>query len=192
LTIYNITGWGKGKTTSAIGIAARAIANNEKVLFAQFLKDGTDLGIRMLQSYHIDDFKHIYQGTKGFKPENCELFMDKVVQETEKNHYDLVVLDELNVALDYELLDMSRAETLIDILNSVGTDVYITGRINKHKLRHQMMDMADIATNCYCEAHNFNPKCMNCGLEFDKPYKYCPICGKKLTKSEPARKGREC
>ena len=53
MTIYNITGWGKGKTTSAIGIAARALINDETVLFCQFLKDGNDFGINVLKKLRI-------------------------------------------------------------------------------------------------------------------------------------------
>ena len=38
--IYSIYGFGKMKTESAIGCTIRTIANSEKVLFVQFLKDG--------------------------------------------------------------------------------------------------------------------------------------------------------
>lgn len=199
MTIYNITGWGKGKTTSAIGIAARALINDETVLFCQFLKDGHDFGIEGLKyldefiSDYNSHFKHLHQDIKGFDKADCTEFWNKCVKEIEKFHPDLVIFDELNVALDYGLFEKSN-EDIISWIKHLGTDrdIYITGRINHHKLRHQMIEIADIATNCYCEAHNYNLKCINCGMEFSQNYYYCPVCGKKLTKRVTAKKGREC
>lgn len=201
MTIYNIMGWGKGKTTSAIGITARALMNNEKVLFCQFLKDGKDSGVRGLKyldscicpvedEYH---FMHIYQGTKGFEISNCTAFWNKCMKAIDYFNPDLVIFDELNVALDYGLFDIN-SEDMVSRIKQLGIeqDIYITGRINNYKLRHQMIEMADIATNCYCEAHNYNLKCSKCGMEFPEEYLYCPACGSKLTQRTEARKGREC
>ena len=198
MTIYNITGWGKGKTTSAIGIAARALGNEERVLFCQFLKSGWDKGITVLEEYAdeylcCDSFLHLYQGTEGFKKEDCTALWYECIQAIAQHKPDLVILDELNVALDNNLISIPNEE-IIDYLKLMSkfTDIYITGRINNHKLRHQMFEISDIATNCFCEAHNYNTQCKDCGMEFSKDYKYCPICGKELTHSQKARVGREC
>ena len=191
MTIYNITGWGKGKTTSAIGIAARALANGEKVLFCQFLKGVKDSGIELLKPYQ--GFYHLLQETKGYGKPDCSDFWDKCIEAIQTYKPHLIIFDELNVALDYGLFHYS-VEDIIAWLKIIANqhDVYITGRINKHKLRHQMIEMADIATNCYCEAHNYNAKCTTCGSEFPKDYFYCPLCGQELTKSIQAKEGREC
>lgn len=129
MTLYNITGWGKGKTTSAIGISVRALANKEKVLFVQFLKDGNDGALRYLD-YFNKDFTHIYQGTKGFTIEDCSHFWLRVRQAIKSIQPSLVILDEMNIALDNNLFERPFEEMLEEIQElSRSMDIYITGRI---------------------------------------------------------------
>jgi cob(I)alamin adenosyltransferase len=184
-------GWGKGKTTSAIGIAARALGNGEKVLFCQFLKDGNDKGIEFLKQ--SDNFIHLVQKTQGFKKEEATDFYHKCLQKIKEVKPNFVIFDELNVAMDYQLIKYSNESIMTDLLMiNQDIDVYITGRINKHNLRHHMSELADIATNCYCEKHSYNKQCSHCGMEFNTHYNYCPICSKKLKESIKAQVGREC
>ena len=63
MCIYSIFGYGKGKTESGIGIAVRAMSNDERVLFAQFLKDGSSSEISYLDD--DDRIKIISSGTCG-------------------------------------------------------------------------------------------------------------------------------
>ena len=191
MTIYNMMGWGKGKTTSAIGIAARALGNGEKVLFCQFLKDGNDKGIEFLKQN--GNFFHLSQNIKGFKRKDATKFYHQCLEAIKKNEPDIVILDELNVAMDYKLIKYDSASLMTDLLLiNQDRDVYITGRINNHNLRHHMSELADIATNCYCEKHSYNKQCTHCGMEFNTHYNYCPICSKKLKESSKAQVGREC
>lgn len=187
--IYCHTGFGKGKTTAAIGLALRALANNEKVLFVQFLKDGNDGAIKELKKY--ENFTHIAQGTKGIKLEDCTKFYEKTLDYTcsDTEEYDLVIYDEINVAMDYNLLDTPRV--IKDLPYNVY-DICITGRVNNHSLRHKLYEISDIATNFYCETHKFNKVCSNCGIDYSNKFVYCPACGKKLPKSKEFRVGREC
>ena len=67
--IYSTYGFSKGKTTSAIGITTRALANGERVLFAQFLKDFKDGGVHFL--HDLSNLHWITQGTDGFDKEDC-------------------------------------------------------------------------------------------------------------------------
>lgn len=192
MTIYNVMGWGKGKTTSAIGISARALMNGESVLFCQFLKDGNDLGIDALRSINLN-FIYKKQDVKGFKLEDASSFWDECTQLIETYNPKLIIFDELNVALDYNLFKWTTDE-MMNWLKLIGADhdIYITGRINNHSLRHKMIELADIATNCYCEAHMYNRTCKKCGMDFNPHYEYCPVCGCKLEKSLKAEVGREC
>ena len=193
-------GWGKGKTTSAIGITLRALYNKECVMFVQFLKDGQDSGLEFLNDlaegnlYKIGSFIHLAQGTQGFTKENCLAFWKAVIEAIDIYQPDLIIFDELNVALDYDLFTPYTQEQMLTWLKTISAniDLYITGRINNHKLRHKMIEISDIVSNCYCESHNFNPKCKNCGMEFMENYTYCPVCGEKLTKRINGKKGREC
>ena len=207
MTIYVMAGWGKGKTTSSIGITLRALANSEKVLFAQFLKDGQDLGLKMLKEISLTKdlkFVHTAQGMHGFDltkaREQSVAFrkqVDSHIIETACNsaieNYNLIVLDEINTAQDYHMLDLTDEEFVLWIqqLEKLG-DVYVTGRINRGELRHRLILTADIATDCYCEAHSYNKKCDTCEMEFTQHYMFCPICGSMLTKGHKMRKGREC
>lgn len=191
MTLYNVTGWGKGKTTSAIGISLRALANEEKVLFIQFLKDGNDGALRYLD-YFNKDFTHMYQGTKGFNIEDCSHFWLRAKQAIRNIKPSLVILDEMNVALDNNLLGKPFEDILEEIQDlSKGMDIYITGRINNHYKRHKMFEISDIATNCYCEVHSYNARCIECDKEYPRDFTYCPVCGRKLVQKDKARKGRE-
>lgn len=197
MTIFVCNGFGKGKTTSAIGTTLRALSNGEKVLFIQFLKDGNDLALKYLNKCidFKDRFIHIAQGLKGFDISNKRVtidFFNKVKEIIDKTDASLIVLDELNVAQDYKLLGLADSQ-LLDLLKTwaIEKDLYITGRLNRYELRHAMYNIADIATNMRCEAHSFNKVCKDCGMEFTQHYIYCPICGKKLTGGHRSVRGRE-
>ena len=204
MTIYCIYGWGKSKTTGAIGISMRALANGEHVLFTQFLKDGKDLGLNLLKRYNesVDNeiygrFKYLPQGLKGLdlsdKSTDTAEFYNVVKAEAISGKYSLVILDEINVAQDYRMLGIADKELLafIQDLNRRNIDVYMTGRLNRHDLRHLLTSAADIASDIHCEAHSFNKACRRCGMEFTPHYTYCPICGQELINGHKAREGRE-
>lgn len=188
--LLSVTGWGKGKTTSAIGITLRALANKEKVLFVQFLKDGNDGAVQLLKDY--EEFDYINQGVSDFSlPKSTELF-NEVLTKMNTKQYDLVVLDEFLVALDNALIDKPLDMILMAIKDfSFDMDIYMTGRIYGDKLRHDVLRMSDIATNCFEESHVFHKKCERCNKEFQDSYIVCPFCGKKLTNKQMAKKGRE-
>lgn len=187
--IYSTYGFSKGKTTSAIGITARALANGERVLFAQFLKDFKDGGVHFL---HDSSTLHwIAQGTKGFTKENCNEFGELIFQDVINTKYDLVVLDEVLVALDNELLDYNIFTDIINYCSVNGIDLYITGRITNGKLRHQIEELSDIATDMRCDRHCYDKLCNNCNRTYPHYFKFCPNCGEELPNSIQARKGRE-
>lgn len=200
MTIYIVTGFGKSKTTGAMGTTLRAVANKEQVLFAQFLKDGNDLGLNLLKEISLLKnlgFVHTAQGMGGFdltkaKEQTLEYF-DTIKTVITQKKLDLLVLDEINTAQDYNMLGMTD-EDFVEWLKTVDkyTDVYCTGRINRGELRSRMYLVADIATDCYCEAHAYNKRCAKCDTEFTQHYMFCPLCGEMLTKGHKMRKGREC
>ena len=110
------TGPGKGKTTAALGTALRAVGQGLKVLMVQFIKGSWHYG--ELDAAHMlgeDRFKILPMG-RGFvkvgaekpHPEDVRLVEEAWRFASEKlasGEYDLVILDEINYALHYKMLD---------------------------------------------------------------------------------------
>ncbi|MEW6738451.1 MAG: cob(I)yrinic acid a,c-diamide adenosyltransferase [Nitrospirota bacterium] len=142
------TGNSKGKTTAALGLALRAAGAGLKVFIAQFIKKR-----RCSEHKALDRFKDLITvkqyGTgfiKGEKPTQSEIEAAQKGFEEVKNiisskTYDLVVLDEINVAVHYKLLNV---EDIVDLLNSrpSGMEVVLTGRYADEKI----IEMADLVT----------------------------------------------
>ena len=188
--IYSTYGFSKGKTTSSIGTAARALSNGEKVLFVQFLKDRNDGALKLLEDAS-PSFDWLVQGTKGFDKEDGNLFAEQVFQEIINQKYDFVVLDEILVALDNNLLDLNLFSDIINYCSVNGIDVYLTGRITNGQLRHQIEELSDIATDMRNDRHCFDKLCKTCNRTYPYYFKYCPNCGAELPPNTLARKGRE-
>src|SRR5579862_2763188 len=122
LIIVN-TGPGKGKTTAAMGTALRAVGNGLKVLMLQFLKGSWHYGeLDAVQSFG-DNFVMKQMG-RGFvkvggaetDPEDVRM-VEEAWAEAEQailsGQWDLVILDEINYAITYGMLDPAIvAETL--------------------------------------------------------------------------------
>ncbi len=110
------TGPGKGKTTAALGLALRAVGQGLKVLMVQFIKGSWHYGeldaVRMLG----DEYFQILPMGRGFvkigvekpDPEDVRLVEEAWQFASEKmmsGEYDLVILDEINYAMSYKMLD---------------------------------------------------------------------------------------
>lgn len=109
------TGPGKGKTTAAFGMALRAIGHGMQVGVVQFIKGGQDSAERLVLSrFENVDFQIIGDGFTWLT-ENRERDMataGRAWAEAERMigdlRYDLVILDELNIVLNYGYLDLAR------------------------------------------------------------------------------------
>lgn len=188
--IYSTYGFSKGKTTSAIGTTIRALANKEKVLFAQFLKSPEDNGIQFLDRV-CNRLDWLTQGTEGFKKEDGNSFAEGIFQEVLNGDYSLVVLDEVLVALDNNLLSKELFYDIVTLCKSNSIDLYLTGRINNGRLRHEIEELSDIATDMRCDRHCYDKLCETCNRSYPFYFHYCPSCGRELPHSQPAKKGRE-
>lgn len=141
------TGNGKGKTTAALGLSLRAVCAGEKVYFGQFIK-GMDYS-ELKASDYLPNFEIHQFGRDCFifnKPTEEDILAAreglKTLGEILKNkNYDVVVLDELNVAIYYKLFSL---EEVIKILEerAENIEVIITGRYAPQEL----IDMADLVT----------------------------------------------
>lgn len=130
--IHVYTGDGKGKTTAAVGAAVRAIGNGLKVLFVQFIKGAHTGELEIFQKF--PDLIRIYRCSTGFiygkpEPSQLEVAMDciKEIENLIKNeHYDLIVFDELIIALNLGLISKEQTQNLIDLASD--SELIITGR----------------------------------------------------------------
>ena len=129
--VHVYTGDGKGKTTCSMGLALRAVGNNFKVLMIQFLKRSNRYGELRGAKLLSPKFKIVQTGTpcvhpnrkkkgfvcvgcmachvnpKGPRPRdfaNAEKALAYARKEILSNKYDMVILDEINVAVGFKLI----------------------------------------------------------------------------------------
>jgi cob(I)alamin adenosyltransferase len=145
------TGPGKGKTTAAMGTALRAVGNGLRVLMLQFLKGSWHYGELDAVASFGGDFVMKQMG-RGFvkvggaetDPEDIKL-VEAAWEEARvailSGEWDMVVLDEINYAIGYGMLDPAKVvETLKARPEMVH--VILTGR-NAHP---SLVEIADTVT----------------------------------------------
>ncbi len=145
------TGPGKGKTTAAMGTALRAVGNGMRVLMLQFLKGSWHYGeLDAVQAFGGNWV--MKQMGRGFvkiggaetDPEDIhmvEAAWEEARQAILSGDWDMVVLDEINYAIGYNMLDPARVvETLQQKPEMVH--VILTGR-NAHP---SLVEIADTVT----------------------------------------------
>jgi cob(I)alamin adenosyltransferase len=163
------TGNGKGKTTAAIGLSIRAVGAGKKVFFAQFVKGKPYSEITVLHEFLSaitlkqyglgcfiekeptkEDIKSAQKGLQEIK---------KIIQ---ADSYDVIVLDEANIALFYKLFSI---KDLIDVIQSKApkTEIIITGRYAPK----EVIAIADLVTEMKEIKHYYNS-----GIEARKGIEY--------------------
>jgi cob(I)alamin adenosyltransferase len=131
------TGDGKGKTTAAAGLAVRAAGSGWKVLFTQFLKDGSSGEIGVLSKVPgITCYPckapcgFIFRMTEEEKKKaaaDCREYLDEIIKLAEENDFDMLVMDEFMAAYEYDMINREKA---IEFLQHKPErlEVVITGR----------------------------------------------------------------
>ena len=167
LQIY--TGDGKGKTTASLGLAMRAAGHGWNIIMVQFMK-GRAYG-ELAASAHIPGFTIEQYGRDEFvnklnpDPIDVELAQQGFARAKEvlsSGAYDLVILDEINVALDFALLPLDETLSVIEKRAS-GTEVICTGRYAPEAL----MNMADLITEMREVKHPYQQNIQSrIGIEF--------------------------
>ncbi len=145
--IHIYTGNGKGKTTAALGMSLRCVCAGKRVFFGQFIKDW---GYSELKAgKFLPNFEIVQFGRGCFidRNPNEEDFRaareglarcDQVMQSGE---YDLVVLDEVNVALSYDLFGVDEVIAILE-RRDPRVEAVLTGRYAPQEL----IDIADLVT----------------------------------------------
>jgi cob(I)alamin adenosyltransferase len=153
------TGEGKGKTTAALGLAFRAAGHGFRVMIIQFMK-GEDKTGELLAAEKLAPWLTIKpMGRSGFiakgypAPEDLALAakaLDFAKEVTLGGAYDLLILDEINVALDFGLLPV---EAVLDLIQKKpdSLELVLTGR----NADPQIMEKADLITEMKNHKHYF-------------------------------------
>ena len=165
------TGKGKGKSTAAIGLAARAVGNGMNVGIVQYVKGKWETGERAVLELFPDQVTIRTMG-EGFTWETQDRARDIAAAEKAwavsremiaDPTYDLIVLDELNIALRYDHLDLGE---VLDTLRGrrETLHVVITGRNAKPAL----IEAADLVTEMTQIKHPFREQNVRAqkGIEF--------------------------
>jgi len=139
--IYLYCGEGAGKTTNALGLALRSVGHKRKVVIIQFMKWWKKTGEYKIRK-KLYPYYEIYQfgrkGWIGFKnlgEEDRKLARKglRFAESVMKKKPNLLVLDEINLALYCKLLDI---EDVLKFLKKIPkkTDIILTGRYAPKKL----------------------------------------------------------
>lgn len=173
------TGEGKGKTSAAIGLMARALGTGWRVAFVQFIKYwevGEHKFIEQIQSVYKKDLV-FHKGGKGFydagemsakgisKAEHraeAEKTLAFAIQSASSGDFDLVICDEINNAIHDKLIDKTQLEQLLEKRHN-QTSLCLTGR----DFPIELLSRVDIATNMTKLKHHFDDKYLaNKGIDY--------------------------
>jgi cob(I)alamin adenosyltransferase len=143
------TGEGKGKTSAAFGLALRAVGRGLQVFVIQFIKGGFDYGelyvVKRLPNLELKAFgqgKFVTQVPAGEK--DVELAKEALTlakRVVESGEYDVVILDEVNVAIHLGLLSVEEVVNLVKV-KPKHVELVFTGRYAPKEI----VEVADLVT----------------------------------------------
>ena len=144
------TGNGKGKTTAALGLAIRALGHGAKVHIVFFMKGPFPYGEREILSklpnlsFEVFGHEHLIDpnNVKEEEKEQAHEALKASVAAIQSGKYDLVILDEINVASAWKLIDVDDVIELIRA-KPPKVEVVLTGRYADKRI----IDAADLVTN---------------------------------------------
>lgn len=158
--IHVYTGNGKGKTTASMGLVLRALGAGHRVGFCQFVKNGEYSEIRTLNQLKEDLFpnqltieqfgipRKVMSPFTGEDKKAAQKGLEQVNQWFLNNCFDLLVLDEINIAVNSELLTIDSVLSLIE-KKPAGLELILTGRYAKEEI----LKTADLVTEMTLKKH---------------------------------------
>ncbi len=161
------TGDGKGKTTAALGLALRAFGAGLRVLILQFIKGKKDSGeLKALKLLGVE----IRQCGLGFitkenfaeQKKSARSAIELAQKEILSGAWDLIILDEINYAVKFGLLDALEILSLIEI-RPPELHLVFTGR----DALPELIEVADLVTEMKLIKHPFQKGIVaQSGIEF--------------------------
>ena len=161
--IHVYTGDGKGKTTSAIGLATRALGHGQRVCYCSFHKEPEKYGYNEMQSLKKLG-ANVLNFAKGHPHLNKSLDENVIREQTHqavrcvketlfREDYNLMILDEINISVRDDYLE---EELLIDLIKSKpeSLELVLTGR----GATEAVIDLADYVSEIRKIKHPYDRK----------------------------------
>lgn len=158
--VHVYTGDGKGKTTAALGIALRVLGWGGRVCVVQFIKGYADIGEARfaadsggrfeLRQFARDATRAIGEQDVLQRRDEARAALEFAARAVESGEYDLVILDEVNNALHYNLIDTADVISLIE-RRPPRTELVLTGR----NAPDAIVQMADYVTSMTAVKHPY-------------------------------------
>ncbi len=154
------TGSGKGKTTASLGLSLRAAGHGLKVFVMQFMKGSTVYGEltsarRLAPELTIEQVgRESFVSRANPHPEDLRMAREGFARAQKivlSGDYDLVVLDEINCAVDFGLVALDELKALV-AAKPFHTELVLTGR-GAHP---DIIELADLVTEMREIKHYFN------------------------------------
>jgi len=156
LQIY--TGNGKGKTSAALGLAIRAAGHGLRTYMAQFMK-GQSYGELIIaeqipeitiEQFGKDTFVHVDRATED-DIRLAEAGLLAATRALNSGKFDIIILDEINVALYFKLIPLDRVIKLVQS-RPKNIELVLTGRYAPA----QLVEIADLVTEMVEVKHYFH------------------------------------
>ena len=158
-TVQVYTGDGKGKTTAALGLALRAVGHGLSVYMLQFMKGSSNYG-ELTSALRLPGLTIEQSGRDEFvdRDSPAKVDIDLAAEGLEKSRaavmggrYDIVILDEVNVALDFGLIALEDVLTLIEKRPS-HVELILTGR----SAHPEIVKAADLVSEVLNIRHHYD------------------------------------
>ena len=165
------TGDGKGKTTAALGMLLRAAGHGQRAIVIQFIKADTKTG-ELAACQHLPGVNILQMGRGFIPPKDSPKFavhrdaagqaLEAAVEAVTSDQFDLIVLDEICVAIAHGLI---AEDKVLEMIQSAPQKLclVLTGRGASQRL----IEEADTVTEMKCLKHALNAGvCAQTGVEF--------------------------
>lgn len=159
--VHVYTGPGKGKTTATLGLALRALGWGAKVCMIQFIKGYADIGEArfarefgerfILKQFEIDLTLSITEREVKKRSKAAEDAFAYARESVKSGEFDLIILDEINNALHYSLIDKQQVLDLIET-KPEHVELVLTGR----DAPAEIIAAADYVTELVSVKHPFD------------------------------------
>jgi cob(I)alamin adenosyltransferase len=155
------TGKGKGKTTAALGMALRAVGYNYKICMIQFIKGSWHYG-EMTSSKRLEpefELTAIGKGFVGIIDDKSPIELHKEIaaealhiakEKIQSKKYDIVILDEINYAINLGLIKLEDVLEMIKMKPS-SLNLVLTG----NHVKDEIIEVADLVTEMREIKHPF-------------------------------------